>query len=225
MNIKKVVKFSIKLVLGFVGFLLIYVLCVFLLPKIPVNSNVTTQGKTIPVYILSNGVHTDIVLPVKNDLYDWSQKVKFDDTITKDSTANFVAFGWGDKGFYLETPTWDDLKFSTAFKAASGLSTSAIHATFYKSLRENELCKRLLVSEAEYSKLVDFIANSFQQDSGSFIKIDTDAVYGKNDAFYDAKGSYSLFHTCNTWANNVLKAGDQKAALWTATDTGILCHY
>lgn len=224
-KIKKAIKFSIKLLLGFVGFLFIYILCVFLLPKISVNSDVTSKGKTIPVYILSNGVHTDIVLPVKNDLYDWSQKVKFEDTINKDATAQLVAFGWGDKGFYLETPTWDDLKFSTAFKAASGLSTSAIHATFYKGLKENAQCKRLLVSETEYMKLVGFINNSFEQDSDRFLKIETDAVYGKNDAFYEAKGSYSLFHTCNTWTNNVLKAGDQKAALWTATDTGILCHY
>lgn len=225
MKIKKVVKFSLKLILGFVGFLLIYILCAFLLPKIPVNSNVTAEGKSIPVYILSNGVHTDIVLPVKNDLYDWSQKVKFENTIAKDSTAQLVAFGWGDKGFYLETPTWDDLKFSTAFKAASGLSTSAIHVTFYRGLKENAQCKRLLASETEYMKLVDFIDNSFEHDFDGLLKIDTDAVYGKNDAFYEAKGSYSLFHTCNTWTNNALKAGNQKAALWTATDKGILCHY
>ncbi|MCL9804574.1 TIGR02117 family protein [Flavobacterium amniphilum] len=224
-NIRKTAKFFLKLILGFIGFLLIYILSAFLLPKIPVNSDVTADGKTIQVYILSNGVHTDIVLPVKNDLYDWSQKVKFENTIAKDSTAQLVAFGWGDKGFYLETPTWDDLKFSTAFKAASGLSTSAIHTTFYKSLKENAQCKRLLISESEYMKLVGFITNSFKQDSDNFLKIETDAVYGKNDAFYEAKGSYSLFHTCNTWTNNALKAADQKAALWTPTDIGILNHY
>ncbi|WP_394799680.1 TIGR02117 family protein [Flavobacterium amniphilum] len=222
---RKTAKFFLKLILGFIGFLLIYILSAFLLPKIPVNSDVTADGKTIQVYILSNGVHTDIVLPVKNDLYDWSQKVKFENTIAKDSTAQLVAFGWGDKGFYLETPTWDDLKFSTAFKAASGLSTSAIHTTFYKSLKENAQCKRLLISESEYMKLVGFITNSFKQDSDNFLKIETDAVYGKNDAFYEAKGSYSLFHTCNTWTNNALKAADQKAALWTPTDIGILNHY
>lgn len=225
LKIKKVLRYSIKLILGFVCFLFIYILCVFLLPKVSVNSDVISKGKTIPVYILSNGIHTDIVLPVKNDLHDWSQKVKFENTIAKDSTAQLVAFGWGDKGFYLETPAWEDLKFSTAFKAASGLSTSAIHITFYRGLKENSYCKRLLVSETEYMKLVDFITNSFEQESDKFLKIETNAVYGKNDTFYEAKGSYSLFHTCNTWTNNVLKAGNQKAALWTATDTGILCHY
>ena len=225
MKIKKAAKIIFKSILVLVGFLLIYILCAFVLPKISVNSDASEEEITIPVYILSNGVHTDIVLPVKNDLYDWSQKVKYENTIAKDSTAQLVAFGWGDKGFYLETPTWADLKFSTAVKAASGFSTSAIHVTFYKSLKENEQCKRILISESDYLKLVDYISNSFQSDSGEFLKIETDAVYGKNDTFYEAKGSYSLFHTCNTWTNNALKAANQKAALWTATDKGILSHY
>lgn len=225
MKIKKAAKILLKMVFGFVGFLLIYILSAFLLSKITVNSDCTEEGKSIPVYLLSNGVHTDIVLPVKNHLFDWSKHVKFENTIAKDSTAQFVAFGWGDKGFYLETPTWADLKFSTAFKAASGLSTSAMHTTFYKSLKENDHCKRILVSDSEYEKLANYIKNSFQIDSGNFMKIQTDAVYGKNDAFYEAKGSYSLFHTCNTWANNALKESNQKAAFWTPTDTGIFCHY
>ena len=92
-------------------------------------------------------------------------------------------------------------------------------------MKETNLCKKVLVSEEEYKKIVVFIENSFQSDGEQFLKIDTDAVYGKNDAFYEAKGSYSLFFTCNTWANNALKAANQKAALWTPTDKGILCHY
>lgn len=225
MKIKNAFKFLFKLILGFVGFLLIYVLCAFLLPKIAVNSDLSEEEKSIPVYILSNGVHTDIVLPVKNHLFDWTKQVKFEHTIAKDTTAQLVAFGWGDKGFYLETPTWADLKFSTAFKAATGFSTSAVHTTFYKKLKENSSCKKILISESEYQKLVGYINDSFQLNSDGFIKIETNAVYGKNDAFYEANGSYSLVHTCNTWTNNALKAANQKAALWTPTDTGILCHY
>ncbi|WP_136669170.1 TIGR02117 family protein [Flavobacterium sp. H122] len=222
---KRIIKFILKSFAVFIALILFYVLSAFTLSKISVNSNTAAEGQTIPVYILSNGVHTDIVVPVKNHLYDWTQKVKFENTIAKDTSAQFLAFGWGDKGFYLETPTWADLKFSTALKAATGFSASAIHATFYKSLKENDNCKRIMISESEYMDLVGFISNSFEQDLGNFLKIETDAVYGKNDAFYEAKGSYSLFHTCNTWTNNALKAANQKAALWTPTDTGILYHY
>jgi hypothetical protein len=43
--------------------------------------------------------------------------------------------------------------------------------------------------------------------------------------FYNAKGRYSLFYTCNTWANQALKSANQKAALWTIFDFGIFQHY
>ena len=68
---------------------------------------------------------------VKKEI-DWSQKFLYEDTVAKDSTLRYIAIGWGDKGFYLDTPTWADLKFSTAFKAAFWLGNSAIHTTFIK---------------------------------------------------------------------------------------------
>ena len=143
----------------------------------------------------------------------------------KISTAKYLAIGWGDRGFYLETPTWSDLKVSTALNAATGLSSSALHITFYKSLKEGIDCKKITIDSNEYKKLIVFINDSFQLNNGNVTKIDTKAVYGNNDAFYEAKGSYSLFYTCNTWANQALKAANQKAALWTISDTGIFRHY
>ena len=170
-------------------------------------------------------MHTDIVVPVKNDTFDWSKQIQFEHTKAKDSTAKFLAMGWGDRGFYLETPTWADLKVSTALKATTGLSSSALHTTFYKSMKEDAYCKKIQISTRDYQNLVVFINDSFEKRFGDNIKIVTDAVYGKNDIFYEAKGSYSLFYTCNSWANQALKAANQKAALHTLTDTGIFRHY
>lgn len=181
--------------------------------------------KGIEIYLLSNGVHTDVVVPVKSKIIDWSDKVQFQNTKSKDTTAKYLAFGWGDKGFYLNTPTWADLKFSTAFKAASGLSSSAMHCTFYKRMKEDELCRKIIITEKQYEQLAEFIQNSFQMKNGQNVNIVTDAVYGNHDVFYEAKGSYNLFYTCNTWTNNALKSANQKACLWTVYDKGILYHY
>jgi uncharacterized protein (TIGR02117 family) len=168
-----------------------------------------------------------LVLPIKNGQFDWSKEIKFSDTQLADtSRARLLALGWGDKGFYLQTPKWSDLKFSVAFRAMTGLSTTAIHATFYDTLRENESCKKIMMGNAQYTRLVNYILNSLQQDdAGHVIKIVTRANYSKADAFYEAKGRYSLFYTCNTWANKALKACGQKACLWTAFDTGIFLQY
>lgn len=219
--IKKLLKYSAIFVLASMTYLLI----VTLLSFVSVNENSIENSQEIPIYILTNGVHTDIVLPLKTEHYDWTNQLKSEHTKAKDSTYQYAALGWGDKGFYMETPTWADLKASTALKAASGLSTTAMHVTFYKDLKESKSCKKLQISSDNYKKLILFINESFQTKSGEFLKIETEAVYGKHDVFYEANGSYSLFYTCNSWANQALKAANQKAALWTISDSGIFRHY
>ena len=206
----------------------IYVLAALLIPFIPVNKNKDYQSSNdLTIYIMSNGVHTDIVMPVKTDGMDWMQYIDYAHTDLKDTSYPYVGMGWGDKGFYLQTPTWADLKFSTAFKAMTGLSSSAIHATFYKNIAPDSSTVAIHISREDYKDLTQFITESFDlDDKGNSIHIPSvNDGYGDMDAFYEAKGSYNLFYTCNTWSNNALKAAHQRAALWTLLDKGIFRHY
>ncbi len=222
---KKALKNFGKTILVFVGLILLYLGSSFGLSRITVEREPNADDE-MHIYILTNGVHTDIVVPVRNDQMDWSREIKYTNTETADSTYQYLGMGWGDKGFYLDTPTWAELKASVAFKAAFGLSTTAMHTTFHTALSESDSCKRIEISRKQYTKLIDYIKRSFQMDEdGHFIHIPTDANYGKADAFYEATGSYSMLHTCNTWANNGLKHSGQKSCLWTAFDTGIFSKY
>lgn len=226
MSVKVISIYLLKTIGILLGIIVIYALLGYLLPYIEVSAKDDGEKKEIPVYIYTNGVHTDIVMPVKNDLYDWSAKIPFANTKSKKADYNYVGIGWGDKGFYLDTPTWADLKFSTAVKAAFWMSESAMHCSYYKTMTEAEDCKKIMISRNQYKKLVEFVEAKFDKDSnGNFILVPTNAVYGDNDAFYDAQGRYSFLNTCNTWSNNALKAAGQKAALWTPTDFGIFLHY
>ncbi len=214
------------MILKYLGiFILIYGLAVVLLPLIPINKSKKKTTPEITIYILTNGMHTDIVVPVKSKVIDWTTIVPFSHTKSK-MEFEYVAFGWGDKGFYLDTPEWKDLKFSTAFKAAFWLGDSAMHTTFYREMQVGENCKRINISFEEYQNLVNYIKKSFQYDEMNNTRlIETNAVYGNNDAFYEANGHYNLFFTCNTWAADGLKVAKQKAPLWTATQDGIFYHY
>ncbi|AKQ47550.1 urease-associated protein [Rufibacter radiotolerans] len=204
---------------------LIYFVFAFVLSRMSVAQEPETK-KEISIYILTNGVHTDLVVPVKSNVIDWTKYVKYSHTKGNDTTARYLGFGWGDKGFYLETPTWADLKVSTAFEAMTGLSSSAIHATFMHAMVENDACKRIDISQEQYERLAKFIIARFDLDArGDSRHIVTNANYGMDDAFYEAKGSYNLFYTCNTWANAGLKACGQKAAIWTPFYQGIFYHY
>lgn len=223
---KKLIFTFLKIIGGILGCVIIYAICSLVLPLISIAEKETNEAKTIPIYLYTNGVHTDIVVPTKNEIMDWSEKVPYENTRSQKSDLPYLAIGWGDKGFYLDTPTWADLKASTALKAAFWLSESAMHTTYYSQMKEGDDCKKIMLTPQQYKDLSQFILHSFDQDEkGNFSFIKTDAVYGKNDAFYDAKGSYSFTKTCNTWANDALKVAGQKAALWTATDKGIFRHY
>lgn len=224
-NILKVFKLIGISILTFGLLIGIYWISAYSLSRISVNREKETKNE-VSIFIITNGVHTDLVMPVKNEQIDWSKEIKFENTIKKDTVMKYIALGWGDKGFYLETPTWADLKFSTAFKAAFALSSSAIHATFYKGMKEGKDCVKINISKEQYSRLIKYIQSSFKADSkGHYINIKSNANYGADDTFYEAKGSYSLFHTCNTWANKGLKECGQRACLWTPFDTGIFYQY
>lgn len=219
----KALKFTGKVLLGLLGIIVVYILATLILSHIPLNASPKISND-VAIYIKSNGVHTDIVVPLKNDVKDWSKEILYTHTKAQDSQMEFVAFGWGDKGFYLDTPRWADLKASTAFKAAFYMGTSAMHTSFYKTLAEDKDCVKIFISKQDYKYLVAYISDSFAYEDAKLLWIENRS-YGRFDAFYEANGKYSLFYTCNTWANNALKAANQKAALWTPYDDGIFTHY
>lgn len=222
----KVLKTLLQLLGIILGVVLFYLIVAQVLSMIPVKADPVAQPKTVDIFIYTNGVHTDLVLPVKSAETDWSEMIPFEDTKSQRTDFKYIGIGWGDKGFYLETPTWAELQPSTALKAAFWLSESAMHCTFYDRMTEGEDCVRIPITSAQYTELVSFIKEKFEYSkSGEVILIETDAVYGDNDSFYEAEGRYSFLETCNTWTNEGLKEAGQKAALWTISDFGIFQHY
>lgn len=203
---------------------LVYLGSAWILSRLTVAAETNTPQQ-VTIYIKSSDVHTDIVMPVKNSVKDWSQSILYKNTLTGDTGFNYIAVGWGDKGFYLETRTMANLKASIAFKAAFWLNSCAVHTTYYRKIKEGKNCVKLVISNEQYQRLIAFIENSLQHSvTGAPIAI-TVKPYGKHDAFYEANGRYSLFHTCNTWANNALKACGQKACWWTPFSDGIRYQY
>ncbi len=211
--------------LYFAAFLGVYFLVLFCLSRITVNKNDADPAKDVLIFIKTNGVHTDVVVPVSNAIYDWNILAPSSNSLSPNTKFEYVAFGWGDRDFYLNTPRWSDLKVSTALNAAFFQGSGVMHVTFHKKIKQDERCIPIYLSSSEYQKLMEFIKSSFEYDSSNHSILIPDAHYGARDNFYNAKGKYNLFYTCNSWANNALKFSGQKAALWTLTDTGIFVHY
>ncbi len=222
---KKILKIFLWALAGIAGFVAMYFAVAWCCSRIAVGGN-ENQPEEVSIYIRTNGAHTDIVMPVKTPEMDWGEMMPYANNVSQDTVYTYVGIGWGDKGFFLNMPTWDDLTLSLSVKAAFWCSTSAMHATYYKAVAEDGCCRRIVVSREQYARLVEFIAGRFEKDEyGRFINIKTDAAYGLTDAFYEARGKYNLFYTCNTWANDALAAAGQKHCLWTIFDKGIFLKY
>lgn len=206
-----------RMFLGLLAGLLTYWLLAVLLGSIAVNTDWEESEQGVDVFLRTNGVHVDLVLPLNNAQWDWRQLVPASDFMS--APAQYVSFGWGDQGFYLETPNWSDLKASVALKAIFWPSTTALHVTYLNDRPlVNEHSRKIRLSPSEYEALVQYIANSFVQTNGRVQRIDCCQYPGWNDNFYAAQGAYHLLNTCNEWANQGLKTAGVRVPVWSPFD-------
>jgi uncharacterized protein (TIGR02117 family) len=221
--LRKTLKTTLWLLLGFTLFVAGYYAAAIFLPRFKTAEQPPIiAGDSIIMYVTSNGVHTDLVMPVATDIMHWDSLISRTDFKQADSSYQWISMGWGDKGFYLNTPTWDDLTFGTAFKAAFYLGTTAMHVQYGKEAPFDKIyCRPFAVSKEHYALLVQYVLKSFAYDNNGRIILLPNQGYWDNDRFYDAVGTYGFSQTCNTWTNRGIKIAGRKTGIWTAFESGI----
>ena len=192
-----------------VVFGLIVVVAILVVGLIPVNNNFEPTKDGIEIFLVSNPVHADIILPVSTTKIDWLDRFADAKFIGDVGDQSHVAFGWGDQGFFLETKTWDDFEISTAANALLLPSESCVHVSFTTPDTYLDPVS-VTISPEQYSRLVEFIDSTFKlNEQGSYIQIPGEA-YAANDAFFRARGRYHFLNTCNSWIGRCLKTAGVK---------------
>lgn len=191
-----------------IGLLIIY-LVILLMGLIPVNNDFRQTADGIEIHIVSNPVHADFILPVANSVFDWRKEFP-DDCFPADvQSFSHIAFGWGDRGFFLETPTWNDLKTSTAANALLWPSRSCMHVHYTRPDYYPEL-DTVRISHDQYLALVKYIQSSFDRSEDRY-QACPGYHYYKTDAFFEAQGRYHMLNTCNSWVGGGLQAAGVRA--------------
>src|SRR4030095_12089730 len=96
-----------------------YVITAVELGAISVNDACVETPEGVPIYLRTNGVHAELILPTRAGNTDWSLAHPPAHMRSLSEPLEWVAFGWGDRGFFAHTPTWADLKLGTALIAMS----------------------------------------------------------------------------------------------------------
>ncbi len=223
---KKILVITLKCLLGIAVFVGLYLLTAYLCKYVTVNDDYVVPENGIEVFVISNGVHADICLPILQEDSIWNEYFKVQDFKTLTNSPKYISFGWGDKGFFLDTPTWADLTFSTAFSALFIPSPAAIHVSYLdKDPVISETTKSFKVDKAAFEKMKKYILATITLKNNSTILIDCCRYPDVHDNFYEANYSYHLFRTCNVWTNQVIKEGGVKTSVWSPFDTGILYQF
>lgn len=165
------------------------------------------------ILVVSNPIHTDIAIPLDGDV-----RARFAPLVQAGIKADlpdvrYLVFGWGSRAFYIETPTWAELKKGPLLSALT-LDQSVMHVSVAGDLEEMGFPVRsFTLSDAEFERLLDFVETSFASGEQGPIAI-ADASYGEYDVFFEANGRFTALLGCNTWTAAALREAGLRTGWW-----------
>lgn len=178
-----------------------------------------------PVYMTSNGVHSDFVLPINDGETNWGKDLCIEDDLAKDTSRHYLAFGWGHKEFFLKTKNWDDLTVGVALRSVFYVGNSAMHVIQVNQPNvKDPLVVKLQLTGHQYKRLKKYIRGSFLRERSQCMMVEQHP-YGDRNFFFESVHDYGMFYTCNSWTNDGLKASGQKAVVWAVFKDGIFAQY
>lgn len=182
---------------------------------VPVNRKFQQTPDGVPIYVVSNGFHTDVVLPLRDAQtgQDWLQTLNQPALTARFARYPYVAFGWGNEGFYLGSMGG---KFPGPKAVAGALfpSRTLMHVDFYRAApAAGNRVVPLRVSPEQYRQLTAYVRQSFRTDSLGQVQLRQPTGYSPEDFFFLAEGRYHALRTCNDWTNQGLRRAGLRAAL------------
>ncbi len=200
----------------------LYLLAALIGSLVPANSGWSEAEQGTTIYLADNGVHTDIVMPVKALGLDWSPIIPKRDFAAADPNARWIAFGSGEERVYLETPTWWDLTPRTIWSGLTG-GNRVMHVEYVSD--PSYAARQIRLRPEEYRRLWAAIRADFALDQRSRPKHIAHPGYGCCDTFYWATGKANAMRTCNSWAANRLRLAGIRTSLWPPFVQGLVWRY
>lgn len=202
---------------------LLYFLAALILGAIPANRGWSEAKEGVTIFVRTNGVHTWILVPKVTAEMDWRPLLPGGHLRDpRWGEGDYVALGYGNRTFYLETPTWGDLTMRNAFLAAFGSGRSLMHADHDFRPRPGPDQRPIRLSREQYRRLVEFARGSFQLDGEGRTMPLIGRGYGESDMFYEAVGPYSAVYTCNSWTGRALRRAGVRTGVWTPLSQSIM---
>jgi uncharacterized protein (TIGR02117 family) len=211
-------KSTARAALGLVAALALYIIVAIVCAMSPLRGRAQAIAADDPaLFVCASAIHTDIVVPLKDDAADW--RSAFAGVAGDVADTAYLAIGWGDLGFYHDTPTWADLRARTVLIALAGLDPTTLHVFAVKAPTNANNCVQIAIDRAGRQALARFILATAENDAAGNPRLIDSPRAG--EAFYAAKGRYGPWRTCNVWASQALAEAGLPVALWAPFSFGV----
>lgn len=188
---------------------------------LPRNAGWQEPDRGIEIYVRTNGVHADLVLPASAGAVDWYALAPPEHAADPGSAEGWIAVGWGQREFYLETETWSDLRIRTAMQALAG-GEALMHVNHGSRPPTTANHRPLRLDPEGYRRMADAIAGTFRRDEqGRAIPL-PGRGYDDHDVFYQAHGVYHALRTSNQWTADMLAEGGVEIGVFTPFAQGVM---
>ena len=164
----------------------------------------------VTILVGTNGVHTEIVMPLETPIANWRAVFPASDLADPYRPYTHVAVSWGEREFFLNTPTWADLDPVHAVGALTG-GEGLLHVAHYVRPAPSDDYRPVRLRAHEYRRLAEAIAAFAPREPTTR----SYPGYEGYDVFYSSPGTYHAFNTCNQWTGNMLAAAGLRMGRWT----------
>ena len=200
----------------------LYLLAALVGSVVPVNRGWSEPEQGIKVYLADNGVHADLIMPVRGQGLDWAPLLPKREFASPPADPQWVAFGSGEERVYLDTPRWRDIRLSTIWSALIG-GKRVMHVEYVAD--PSYAVREIRLRPEEYRRLWAAVRADFVLDQRGRPQVIAGRGYGCCDAFYRAGGKASAFRTCNSWVADRLRLAGVETSLWPPFAQGLLWRY
>ena len=184
------------------------------------RAQVDGAGAPVTIALIQGPLHTDVLLPINADLRDRFAFATAAGVPLDDPRSQWLLVGWGSRAFYTTAGSYADITASAAFTAITG-DSAVIRLDVLPDLTGWAEVQELPLSPAQYGRLLAQIDGAFSRDAFGEVIWIAGAGLTTTDAFFEARGHFNIFRSCNVWLGQVLRASGLRFGAWTPTTTAV----
>lgn len=156
--------------------------------------------RTRLIQVASNGWHTAIVVPAPALAATGLLPEAADFP-----GAAFFEFGWGDRVYYPAKEKTIGMTLSAALVPTPAVMHLAGLAAAPRDSGSSREVVSVALTEADFLRLIEALSAEFERPAGGRAASVARGLY-PGSRFYNARGSFHLLNTCNTWTARMLRA-------------------